>query len=122
MSDFMFENLEVYQKSVNFADEVSDIIEKLERGYYHIRDQFGRASLSISLNIAEGNGKWHIADRKKYFLTARGSAFECVPLLEICKRRKIITEEQHDSLKQKIKSISMMLSKLISGTDNRESD
>jgi four helix bundle protein len=116
----MFENLEVYQKSVNFADEVSDIIEKLERGYYHIRDQFGRASLSISLNIAEGNGKWHIADRKKFFLIARGSAFECVPLLEICKRRKIITEEQHDSLKQKIKSISMMLSKLISGADNRE--
>lgn len=121
MPDFMFENLEVYQKSLDFADEVSDIIEKIERGYYHIRDQFGRASLSISLNIAEGNGKWHIADRKKYFLTARGSAFECVPLLEICRRRNIINQKQFELLRPKIISISKMLSKLISGTDNRKS-
>jgi four helix bundle protein len=99
MSDFMFENLEVYQKSVDFADEVSDLIEKLERGHYHIRDQFGRASLSISLNIAEGNGKWHAADRKKFFLIARGSTFECVPLLEICLRRKILISVQHQNMK-----------------------
>jgi four helix bundle protein len=120
MSDFMFENLEVYQKSIDFADDVYTIIENLEKGFSHIRDQFGRASLSISLNIAEGNGKWHAAERKKFFLIARGSAFECVPLLEICLRRKILTSVQHQNMKQKIKSISMMLSKLISGTDKRE--
>jgi four helix bundle protein len=120
MSDFMFENLEVYQKSVDFADEVATIIEKTERMYGNMRDQFSRASLSISLNIAEGNGKWHKADRKRYFLISRGSAFECVPLLEMCRRRKIITDEQHVYLKQKVKSISMMLSKLIEGTDNRK--
>jgi four helix bundle protein len=118
MSDFMFENLEVCQKSFDFVDEVSDIIENFERGHYHICDQFGRASLSILLNIAEGNGKWHTADRKKFFLIARGSAFECIPLLKICLRRNILTSIQHQDMKQKVKSSLMMLSKLISGTDN----
>ena len=121
MSDFMFEDLEVYQKSIDLADEISEITEKLHHGYYHIKDQFNRAVSSISLNIAEGNGKWHKPDRRKYFLNARGSAFECVPLLELCKRRKIITEKRHKELKGKVKSISMMLSKLIKGTNKQDS-
>lgn len=46
-------------------------------------DQLNRASLSIILNIAEGSGKFSNADRKKFFIIARASIFECVVILDI---------------------------------------
>ena len=63
---FMFENLDVYQKSVDFADQVTSLTGGFPRGYYFLTDQLNRASLPISANIAEGNGRFTKADRKHY--------------------------------------------------------
>ena len=52
----MFENLEVYQKAIDFADKTSDLTENFPHGYYFLVEQLNRAALSISTNIAEGNG------------------------------------------------------------------
>ncbi|RKY28470.1 MAG: hypothetical protein DRP79_02170 [Planctomycetota bacterium] len=54
----MFENLQVYQKAVDFADRTSSFTEKFPRGYYFLTYQLNRASLSITANIAEGNGRF----------------------------------------------------------------
>ncbi len=117
---FMFENLEVYQKSLDLAEDISNLTDSFEKGTYYIKDQANRAVLSISANIAEGNGRWHKNDRKQFFYIARGSAHECVPILELCKRKGLISKEQNDVLKQRINSVAMMLSKLISGIDKRD--
>ncbi len=61
---FMFENLEVYKRAIAFADEVSTLRNKFEKGNYSLVDQLNRAAISIALNIAEGNGRYHKADRK----------------------------------------------------------
>ncbi len=70
---FQFEKLLVYQKSVDFADEVCKATEQFSRGYGFLVDQLNRAALSISSNIAEGNGRFTKADRKNFFGIARGS-------------------------------------------------
>jgi four helix bundle protein len=49
---FDFEKLLVYQKSVEFADQVCARTEQFVRGYGFLVDQLNRASLSISANIA----------------------------------------------------------------------
>ncbi|MCL5770288.1 MAG: four helix bundle protein [Planctomycetes bacterium] len=90
---FMFENLQVYQKAVDFADQVAATAEAFPRGYYFLVDQVNRAALSIAANIAEGNGRFTIPDRKNFFMIARGSVQECVALMEIASRRKLITLE-----------------------------
>jgi len=110
---FMFENLEVYQKAIAFADEISDLTESFSKGNYYLVDQLNRAALSIATNIAEGNGRYHKADRKNFFRISRGSAFECVPILELCKRKKLIEEEKHKTLKENLDEICKMLSGLI---------
>jgi four helix bundle protein len=53
---FAFEKLLVYQKAIDFADNICAVTSKFPNGYYFLRDQLNRASLSISANIAEGNG------------------------------------------------------------------
>jgi len=84
---FAFEKLLVYQKSVNFADSVCVVTAQFQRGYGFLVDQLNRAALSISSNIAEGNGRFTKADRKNFFIIAQGSVQECVPQLELAKRR-----------------------------------
>ncbi len=80
-----------------------------------------RAALSIAANIAEGNGRFTKPDRKNFFGIARGSVQECVPLLELALRRKLLTSMEHESLKSQLEEIARMLSGLINGLVNRES-
>ena len=117
---FAFEKLIVYQKSVDFADEVTRITESFPRGFYFLANQLNRASLSISANIAEGNGRFTKGDRKNFFGIARGSLQECVPLLELTRRRDFITPEVHQRLKADLEEIAKMISGLIRGLENRK--
>ena len=60
------------------------LIERLPCGRSHLCDQFTRASTSIVLNLAERAGKHSKPDKRRYYLTARGSATESAALLDIC--------------------------------------
>lgn len=117
---FMFENLKVYQKAVDLADTVAGLNGNFPRGYYFLVDQLNRAALSIAANIAEGNGRFTKADRKNFFIIARGSAQECVPLLEIARRRGFVADAQHAQLLRDLEEIAKMISGLINGLDNRK--
>lgn len=85
---FPFENLTVYQEAIRWADTADELCKELKgRISNSLKDQLCRAALSVSLNIAEGNGRWHKGDRRQFFWVARGSAFECVPIIQILRRR-----------------------------------
>jgi four helix bundle protein len=117
---FIFEKLEVYQRAVDFAERIATLSKAISgQGYHHLIDQLRRAALSISLNIAEGNGRWHTKDRKNFFWIARGSVFECVPLVELCRRQELMSEEVCAELKADLKVLSKMLTALVKGTDTR---
>jgi four helix bundle protein len=112
--------LQVYQKAVDLADRIAAQADQFPRGYYFLVDPLNRAALSISTNLAEGNGRFTKADRRNFFTIARGSAQECVPLLEIARRRGFIAHAEHTNLKAKLEEIARMLSGLINGLDKRE--
>ncbi len=116
---FMFENLEVYQKAVDFADKIMVLTEQFPRGYYFLTDQLNRSALSIATNIAEGNGRFTKADRRNFFTIARGSVQECIPLLELARRRGFISEQIFAGLRDELQTIAKMLSGLISGIEKR---
>ncbi|HMO84454.1 MAG TPA: four helix bundle protein [Lacipirellulaceae bacterium] len=117
---FAFEKLLVCQKSVDFTDAVCSATEQFPRGYGFLVDQLNRAALSIAANIAEGNGRFTTPDRRNFFGIARGSVQECVPLLELALRRKLLAEHAHGELKRRLEEIARMLSGLIKGLENRE--
>jgi four helix bundle protein len=117
---FMFEKLEVYQKAVDFADEIAALTEGFPRGYGFLVDQLNRAALSIATNLAEGNGRFTKPDRRNFFTIARGSAQECVPLSEIARRRGLIKEPDSKALKERLEIIARMIGGLINGLDKRD--
>jgi four helix bundle protein len=116
---FMFEKLEVYQKAVDLADEIASLTEGFRRGNGFLIDQLNRAALSIAANLAEGNGRFTKPDRRNFFTIARGSAQECVPLLEVARRRGLIKDSEAAALKERFEVIARMISGLINGLENR---
>jgi four helix bundle protein len=117
---FLFENLQVYQKAVDLADRVATLTESFPRGYYFLIDQLNRAALSIAANLAEGNGRFTKADRRNFFTIARGSTQECVPLMEIARRRGFLTSARHAEFHAELEVIAKMISGLINGLEKRE--
>lgn len=117
---FMFENLEVYQKAVSFADEIAALTQDFPRGFGFLSDQLNRAALSIPTNLAEGNDRFTKADRKNFFTIARGSVQECVPLLEVACRRKLVDAVKHQTLRAELEVIAKMISGLINGLEKRQ--
>jgi four helix bundle protein len=110
---FDFQKLEVYRKSKAFHLECKNIIinNKLDR---YVNDQFGRASLSIVLNIAEGSGKFSKRDRRNYFIISRGSVFECVAIIEILSDQGIIDELELKNLMLQADELSRILFAIVS--------
>jgi hypothetical protein len=54
---FLVGKLAVYQKALSFAERISSLTADFPRGSWYVADQLNRASLSISRNMAEGNGR-----------------------------------------------------------------
>jgi len=117
---FMFEKLEVYQKAVDFVDQITTLTEGFPRGYGFLSDQLNRASLSIATNLAEGNGRFTKPDRRHFFTIGRGSVHECVPLLELACRRRLLAYEKHAEFRAQLEAMAKMISGLISGLDKRQ--
>ena len=117
---FMFENLDVYRKAIDLTEVIINLTEEFPKGYYFLTDQLNRASLSIATNIAEGNGRFTKADRRNFFIIARGSIQECVPLLEIAKRKQFIDDVKLSELLNQLETISKMISGLINGLEERK--
>jgi four helix bundle protein len=109
---FDFQKLDVYLKAKNFCADIKDILNKKEIDRV-TRDQLRRASFSIMLNIAEGSSRFSRKDRKNFMVIARGSAFECVAILEYLITVQEINQETYHIYVNKLDEISRMLYGLI---------
>lgn len=116
---FPFENLRAYQLSLEWVESVERFCKNAKGELTHpFIDQFQRASLSIPLNLAEGNGRWHLAEKRQFFWIARGSVFECVPLVEILNRKKLISEIDYQKARDQLDHLGRMLTKLVQAHEN----
>ena len=64
----------------------------------NLRDQLTRASSSIALNLAEGNTKPSVKEKKRYYQTAYASLKECQSILRLAKIENENVNEQADFL------------------------
>ena len=108
--DYIFnhEKLTVYQHSINFIAWLSSVINSL-KNERNIKDQLDRASVSITLNIAEGNAKYSQKDRYRFFEIAIASAMECAAGLDVLVAKKQKTTKEIHEGKVLIHGIVSML-------------
>ena len=70
-----------------------------------------RASLSISLNIAEGSSRTS-KDFQHFISISRGSCYECAALIDIAYQLDLLKQEEMNTIKNTLEYIAKMLSKL----------
>jgi four helix bundle protein len=109
---FDHEKLKVYQQAVTFVAWVDEVLPTIPKSI-SVRDQLDRASTSIPLNIAEGNGKYTAPDRCRFFDIARGSALECAACLDVLVARKHLANAAAIPGKERLVQIVSMLVGLI---------
>ena len=108
------EDLDAYKVKIEFLALSSQIAETFPTGYSSLSDQLRRASLSIPLNIAEGYGKRHVADRCRCFYDiARGSAHECGAIVDAAKVLNLIERQPFAQAKILLHRIVSMLVKMV---------
>jgi four helix bundle protein len=112
---FAYENLEVWNKAVDFAVKVIDAVESLvkERKHYRLLEQIEACSTSIAMNIAEGKGRHSKKEFIHFLYISRGSLYETMTLLEIFKRKGWITQDAHPAFESDGIEIASMLKGLI---------
>ena len=112
---FSFEDLEVWQKAVDFAKMIIDLSEKIETNRRHFRliEQLEACSTSVALNIAEGKGRHSKKEFIQFLYVARGSLYETITLIIIFHKNKWVNDKQMDEIKQFADQIGKMLSALI---------
>jgi four helix bundle protein len=118
---FDHEKLEVYQEAIAFIAWLSALLEGTVR-VGEVKDQLDRASTSIPLNIAEGNGKYALKDRCRFFDIAHGSALECAAGLDVLVAKAKLMPEEIRPGKELLQSIVRMLMGLIKRNSSREYD
>ena len=112
--EFDFERLVVYQKALDFIELVFSFCDKLPMNMQSsLGDQLRRASLSIANNIAEGSGQQSAKKKKLFYDISLNSCRECVPVMAIAHRRKLLGLGEINDLRERCFEISKMLRGLI---------
>lgn len=109
---FKFEDLQVYQKAMDFGEVVDTLIKDFPTyELYALSSQFRRAADSIALNIAEGY-PGSDAQFVKHLNFAIYSANECVSCSTKAKRRLYVNFEQDEENRKLISELTKMMSTL----------
>ena len=117
---FPFEKTELYKKAFGFVKKCREIISRLPKSYYSDGDQLKRSSLSILNNYSEGYGRWGKKDKCQFYSIARGSGYECVPVISFLFLEKQISKTEIDDLRKDLAEVTRMLSGMIQGLEKRK--
>jgi four helix bundle protein len=109
-----------HKKAKEFHLESLNLLDTIKTTSYK-KDQLGRASMSIVLNIAEGSGKFSKPDRRSFYVIARASVFECVAIFDLLKDKNKSSQKEFESMLHLADEISRMLYKMICNLSNPQS-
>ena len=112
--EYDFTSLEVWQE----AHRLTIVIYKLSTKFpkselYGLTSQIRRASVSVELNIAEGFGRYHLAEDIKFLFNSRGSIAEVQSCLLIAKDLKFVEETDINKIYLDYRILSKRINSLI---------
>lgn len=87
-------------KTFRTLELATDFYEKAERLKIkgHLRDQLLRGSSSVALNLSEGNAKFSVDEKKRFYQIAYASLQECKTVLKLAKCDDADLIDQADKL------------------------
>lgn len=105
-----YKELKVWQKSVDLAIKLYEIVKDLpsdER--YAISDQMRRAVVSIASNIAEGQQRYNSKEFKHFLKISLGSLAELETQLIICQKTNMIDDLTIENMLKECNVVTKMI-------------
>ncbi len=105
-----FETLTVYQKARQFRKRIwrlTKLLPPIEK--YVLVPQMRRAALSVTNNIAEGNGCYSYRHNISYLRRSRGSICELLDDIGACEDEEYFRKEHLDDLRADAKEVLKLL-------------
>jgi len=119
MVNFRFENLVIWQRSVDISRKLFKIANSLEaKKLYRFADQLRGAGLSMPNNIAEGSGSTSKKEFVQFLNIARRSTFENANMIIIFSKEKLISEDVKDEIIQDLDELCRMITAFSRSLDN----
>jgi four helix bundle protein len=108
------EELKVYQLAMNVGEKVWVIVSKWD---YFAKDSVGKQLVksvdSIAANISEGFGRFHYKENKQFCYYSRGSLYETKTWLIKAHDRRLIVDDDFQSLQNDLETIAYKLNNYI---------
>lgn len=109
-----YENLDVWQKSIDLVIDVYKIAGLLPKEeLYALSDQIRRAAVSVPSNIAEGQQRMSAKDFIRFLAVSKGSLGELKTQIIVAQRLGYFTDEQAQPVLDKCDEIGRMVNGLI---------
>src|SRR5687767_5342726 len=118
-----YRNLEVWQKSMDLVVEVYKLSKQFPKDeQFGLTPQIRRAAVSISANIAEGQGRLSDGDFLRFLRIARGSLTETETHLLIAVRLEYVSREEAKPIWSLLQETSRLLTNLIHSLEKDKHD
>ena len=120
---FAFEDLQVWHKAVDFAQDVIQAIDGFDAPRHHsqIAEQIKSAAISVSSNIAEGKSRFYTNEFVQFLHIARGSLFVTISQLTLASNLGWTRRTTLDEIKSKGEHLSKMLNALVKAIKEKSS-
>jgi len=117
---FPFEKLEVWQLAVDLADFVLGLLKSMPPNQYiRVIGHAEAAVTSVAQNIAEGKGRQYKKEFIQFLYVSEGSLFELLTLVEIFNRRKLVSDDEVEKIREKAENFDRKLHGLINSLRGR---
>jgi four helix bundle protein len=117
-----YRELLVWQKAKSFAAQIYQATEQFPRSeIYGLMSQIRRAVVSVSSNIAEGQGRLTPGEFLHFLGQARGSLLELDTQLAIALDLNYLKTDQHEILDHDAYQVLGLLNRLIESLRNKPS-
>lgn len=109
-----YQELRVWQNSMQLARKVYEVTKQFPREEtYGLTSQMRRAAISVSSNIAEGQGRSSRGEFKQFLCIARGSLFELETQFLLARSLGYISETDTSSIERALSDVAPVLNALI---------
>lgn len=104
-----FRDLKVWQLGIGISKDIFELTETFPKKYFELSNQMIRSSISISSNIAEGNGRESLKEYLRFLSISLGSVYELRSQIYLASSIKIIGNKDYIQLDTKCESAAKML-------------
>ena len=110
MNRFRFENLEIWQRSVEVARKLFRLADDFEKNkLYRFADQLRGAGLSMPNNIAEGAGSTSKKEFMQFLNIARRSTFENASMILVFAKDGFIPDKRKEEIIRELDELCRMI-------------